>query len=234
MLPTADDRAEIETLQSYLERNPDDPAALTRLAALMFMHPPFNEEHAETLFRRAIAVDPKNTDARFWLAQMLVCHCVQFQKAIEVLREAVSVDTRRADCLALLAYTLKDEREPPEIYIPLLERALRESPDWPIPRRALAAARYESGKSSAMRLAMDFFSDDVPEIPTPTDSLEKYYESVVTGRISDNDEFLAPHYCAVVLSRWGSTWWGSRLGHAFRWIVVRIALLFRGRQDEES
>lgn len=92
-------------LQQSLAQNPNDLPALTELAAITYQQKDW--EGAITLYGRAIGLDPHNVDLRAKLAAAQL-YALRFSDAQATLKQAIALDSRRADLHLLLG--LADSR----------------------------------------------------------------------------------------------------------------------------
>ena len=178
---TETDKRLAEALRQQLERDPFNHEALTHLGALMFepFHKP-NESIA--LLQRAIGIDTRSVNARFWLAKCLFHYKGAAEAARVVLSEALSIDPLRPDCLTLMAAVLQDLDRGPANYVELLRNAVRQAPEWPSARHQLAQALLELGELDEARATLR----EAPSLNTLVhpfaDSLVEYTEEATTGR----------------------------------------------------
>lgn len=180
-------------LQKTLEQNPNDEKALIHLGALEFEY--FHEhEKAISLLEKVLAINPKNVDAMFWLAMCYYYDYCEYDKSEKMLRKAISIAPDRADCLSLLAWVFGDLNKPLSEVIAYTQQALKFAPDWPMLRVQLATFLFEDGKideaDQEMQKAHNFKKFPAEKV---TNEVQRYYESVVTGRIWDKEELKTSH-----------------------------------------
>jgi tetratricopeptide (TPR) repeat protein len=176
---TAEDRAVLEAARTATVERPDDPAAWLRYGRLLF-EPAHDSEGALGAFRRALDLDPRSVEARFWLAAVHQ-HDFESAKARALLEEALEIDPSSPECLSLLPWVLGDLHVPHAECIAACRRAIAAAPSWRSPREALVTALVEAGEFDA---AADELAalDQLPVLTPPTDTVDRYFEEVVTGR----------------------------------------------------
>lgn len=178
-----DDKQFLETLLKRETAEPENIDLLIKLGRIYFV--PFYEiKQALFYLDKALTLDPKNTEGRFWVAKCMYHYYCDFARAKTVLEEALAINPILPECLSLLASVLGDLDEPIEQRIKLLNEAVRLAPDWTSPRRSLALLLIKKGQlSEAERLLLDGLELLKPQ-ETIHDPLDAYYESAVTGRNS--------------------------------------------------
>lgn len=180
---TFSDNELLREARSRVTLEPKDATSLVLLGALLF-EPFHRPEEAARYLREAIERDPNNIDARFWLAKILVHEYVDEKGAKGIVNEALRLDPNRADCLSLMASIVQSLGGCPEDYVPYLERAVEQAPDWPALHVALAQALFDLGEfgraETEAHVALPLFGAEV----VPRGPVEEYYETVVTGRLS--------------------------------------------------
>jgi len=177
------DIEQLEHLQSRINRDPTEYSTLVKLGAMMF-EPFHRPEESVHLLRKALELSPGNVDARFWLAECLFHDVADYEEAKVVLEEALEIDPNRSDCLSLLASVMADLGSPLVERLNLLRMAVQISPDWVTPRQQLAQAYIEMMNLEEAEIEA---RTALSQLIAPTqlqDSLEEYYESVVTGKTS--------------------------------------------------
>jgi tetratricopeptide (TPR) repeat protein len=174
---------EIAALRARIERDPTDLAAMVRLGAMMF-EPCHSPEDAVRLLGRAIELDRRNVDARFWLAACLFHEYVDVRGASQLLEEALTLAPDRPDCLSLMASVAADQGKPPADYVQYLEKAVERAPDWMLPREQLVRALLALGRHDEAEAQANQALASARGFVESTGSLEKYYEAAVTGRAS--------------------------------------------------
>ena len=135
-------------LQERLELNSTDIDALIALGALEFEH--FrNDKQAIELLETAMKIDPKNIQAKFWLAMCLYYDCFEYAKAEKILQDALQLDPTRPECLSLMGQILRDLDKPVNETIQYVQKALSYAPDWPMLRYQLAGLYVDIGEINA-------------------------------------------------------------------------------------
>jgi tetratricopeptide (TPR) repeat protein len=172
--------------QNYLHEklllNPKDINALIQLGALEFEY--FHEtDKALAILETAIAIDPLNVDAKFWVAMCLYFDCFEYTKALDILIDALKLDPKRPDCLSLIGSIIREIDGPIEKAIEYVQKALIYAPDWPMLRCQLARLLLKVGKiRAAEEEAQKAFQMQPLDPEIIKNEVERYYESVVTGR----------------------------------------------------
>lgn len=176
------DRNYISYLAALVLKNPRNATALTHLGMLCW-EPLHEVERAMTHLQQAIACDPKNVEARFWLAKCYYHDYCDYKAARQLVEEGLQLEPTRADCLDLLASIVMDTTKDVREAIGYLQCAVQDQPDWPMLRLSLGALYLEIGDvASAEReaqVAMRLISNKTRK---PRNGVEEYYEKVVTGR----------------------------------------------------
>jgi thioredoxin-like negative regulator of GroEL len=87
-------------IEASIARESTDASNYVRLGMLLVAA--FHEsDTAKQALERAIALDPRNVDARFWLAKVHYHDTALWEVAVELLDDALLRDANRADCLDL-------------------------------------------------------------------------------------------------------------------------------------
>jgi tetratricopeptide (TPR) repeat protein len=176
-------------LQDDVKQNPKDIQLQILLGAMMFE--PFHEtDKAIAIFEQAIEIEPLNVDAHFWMAKCFYHDYVDFERTQAILQKALALDAKRADCLSLMASVITDLGGTPLRRLEYLEQAVKQAPDWISPRQYLVQTLMELGdmdRAYAEVIITLSFVKTQKEIQ-PSNPVEAYYESVVTGRTWCNVE----------------------------------------------
>ena len=158
------------------------------MGALLFE--PFHQpEESEQALKQALALDPLNVDARFWLAEVLVHEYVDEQQARLVLEEALEIDPNRADCLLLLASVLRGLGGGVQSYLPVLEKAAERAPAWPAVHADLAQALLEIGETRRAEAEVRKSLELIGEGQADQEGVEGYRQLVLAGGSSVQREF---------------------------------------------
>ncbi len=176
-------------LQDEVKQNPEDIQSQILLGAMMFE--PFHEtDKAIAILERAIEIEPDNVDAHFWMAKCFYHDYVDLERTHAILQKALALDAKRADCLSLMASVITDLGDTPLRRLEYLEQAVKQAPDWISPRQYLVQTLMEIGDMdrayAEVIIALSFVKTQ-KEIQ-PSNPVESYYESVVTGRTWFNVE----------------------------------------------
>jgi tetratricopeptide (TPR) repeat protein len=176
-------------LQDDVKQNPKDIQLQILLGAMMFE--PFHEtDKAIAILEQAIEIEPNNVDAHFWMAKCFYHHYVDLERTQAILQKALALDAKRADCLSLMASVITDLGDTPLRRLEYLEQAVKQAPDWISPRQYLVQTLMELGDMdrayAEVIIALSFVKTQ-KEIQ-PSNPVEAYYESVVTGRTWFNVE----------------------------------------------
>lgn len=172
-----------EELKLKILYDPQDVKALILLGTLECIKFPERENAIQHL-KRAVLLDSKNTEARFWLSVCLFRYFHNNEKALQVAGEALALDPNRADCLSIMAYLLWNKEEPLlEESLAYLKAAIKISPDWPMLRIEMIFLLLNLGRvEEASQELKDASSLINQAVRTPKDVIESYYENYVTGR----------------------------------------------------
>ncbi len=175
------------TLQKYVNKHPQDIQSQVLLGAMMFE--PFHKtDQAIAILEKVIEIEPHNVDALFWLAKCFFHDYVDAARAKEILQQALNLDAKRADCLSLMASVITDLGLSLRERLAYLEQAVQQAPDWITPRQYLAQTLMELGEIENAEVevmtALSFV--DAQTKIQPSNPVEEYYESAVTGRIWPN------------------------------------------------
>ncbi len=173
--------------QDKLKQKPQDISLQILLGAMMFE--PFHKtDEAIATLRKAIKSEPDNVDAYFWLAKCFYHDYVHLEQTQTILQKALQLDNKRADCLSLMASVITDLDASPKERLKYLEQAVKQAPDWISPRQYLAQTLFELEKIdeayAEVMIALSFIKTQ--QDIQPTNPVEAYYESAVTGRTWPN------------------------------------------------
>jgi len=176
-----------KNLQEQVNKHPQDIQSQVLLGAMMFE--PFHKtEQGIEILKKVIETEPHNVDAHFWLAKCFYHDYVDAQRAKEILQQALKLDTKRADCLSLMASVVTDLGLSLKERLFYLEQAVQQAPDWITPRQYLAQTLMELGNTEKAEIEV-MTALSVVDVQTgiqPSNPVEEYYESAVTGRIWPN------------------------------------------------
>ncbi len=177
----------LEELQEKLEQEPDNVPVLLDLGFLFF-----NEAHipekALAYYHRALELDPRNTAIMHWIALVHYFERVDFDKALEVLKQALLINPNSPECLSCYAAVLSDD---PSVsasdYFHYIERAVQAAPEWPSLHLELAMAyaylaRWNDAEAEITK-AYDVYE---PSLSDPKDARRSYFQRIVTGQGPDN------------------------------------------------
>ncbi len=180
------DRQYRNYLKEKLVSNPSDASTIMRLGIMAWE--PFHErEEAIRYLEHAIALDPNIVDARFWLAKCYYHDYCNYDQAEKLIFEALRLDPTRADCLYLLAGVILDTTEKLDDAIACLEKAIEYAPDWPTLHSFLASLYIRANRLDCAERQASKIRDLAQTPPVrPGNSIDEYYELVVTGR-ADKD-----------------------------------------------
>ncbi|MBS0607227.1 MAG: tetratricopeptide repeat protein [Verrucomicrobia bacterium] len=168
-------------LEGLLNENSNDLRVLVLLGALLSEPFPDREKTIQYL-TRAITLDPKNVEARFWLATCYFYTFKDYMKSKELLIEALNIDPRSSECLFLLALTVMNTTKNLNQAIEYLEEGIKSAPDWPSLRYFLALyyTQIEDFEKAEFHVKAGLQCKLLTTLPK--NSIEEYYERVVTGR----------------------------------------------------
>ena len=169
-------------LEKQIKKNPIDIPTLLHLGILSW-EPFHRQEEAIIYLEKVIAYDPKNVDARFWLAKCYYHDYCAYEKVKALLLEALEINPNRADCLALLGSLVLDSSNSLKEAIFYYEKAIKQAPNWPILRQVIAGFYLQNNDiKSAEYHAQQALAQFKPPDSPPKNFIEDYYEDVVTGR----------------------------------------------------
>jgi len=177
----------LNNLQEYVNKHPQETQSQILLGAMMFE--PFHKtEQAIEILEKVIETAPHHVEAHFWLAKCFYHDYVDAERAKEILQQALKIDAKRADCLSLMASVITDLGGSLKERLAYLELAVQQAPDWITPRQYLAQTLMELGEiekaESEVMTALSIV--DTQTNLQPSNPVEEYYESAVTGRIWPN------------------------------------------------
>jgi tetratricopeptide (TPR) repeat protein len=169
-------------LENNLDKNPQDIEALIQLGFLYWDS--FHEQNkAIEYLEKAIRLDPKNIDAKYWLAKCLYHDFCDYEKSKKLIIETLSINPNRADCLALISAIIEDTTENYEEAVNYLKKAIQNEPTWPHLRFFLSSLYIEQKE---LNLAKKELNKGVELLrlssKDPKNAMEEYYEVVVTGK----------------------------------------------------
>ncbi|MBS0607226.1 MAG: tetratricopeptide repeat protein [Verrucomicrobia bacterium] len=169
-------------LDNELKENPNNIRALVHFGVLVWKSFCDNERAAQYL-TRAIAFDPKNVEALFWLA---LCYYESFRgydKAEQLLHEALKIELNRPECFWLYVQLIKNAAEDANESIECLEKAIRLAPDWPSLRLLISGYYSQIGDFERADFHVKAGLKCESLKIQPKNSLERYFERAVTGRM---------------------------------------------------
>ena len=169
-------------LEEEIKKNPIDIPTLLHLGILSW-EPFHRQEEAIVYLEKVIAYDPKNVDARFWLAKCYYHDYCAYEKVKALLLEALEINPNRADCLALLGSLVLDSSNSLKEAIFYYEKAIKQAPNWPMLRYVIAEFYLQAKDiKSAEYHAQEALAQFKPSDPPSKNFIEDYYKDVVTGR----------------------------------------------------
>jgi tetratricopeptide (TPR) repeat protein len=180
-------------LNKHLEENPENIDALIQLGILEFecFH---NHKKAVNFLEKAIELKPLDVNARFWLATCFYHDFCEFDKAKKLLVEVLKLDSNHPESLSLMAWIISNTYGPLNEAINYVQKALIYAPDWPMLRHQLAGLYVSIGKikeaEQEVKRALEIPPLDPEKI---SNEVQRYYESVVTGRSWTNEEKKSSH-----------------------------------------
>jgi|GEM_PF-2325883 len=198
-----DDHEEVDNyrlqLEQKLEMDPKDVNSLVLLGVLAFEY--YHEsDHALSLFKQAILLDPLNVDVKFWLSMCLFYDYLFYEEAEKFVKEALIINSNDPRCLSLMARIIRDNDGSAEEGIDYVKKAILHSPDWPMLRYQLAEFFLSLGDIEKAELEfekmMEMKSLDPHIIKNEVD---KYYETIVTGRTWDKKKKSSSHLLQRIL-----------------------------------
>jgi tetratricopeptide (TPR) repeat protein len=143
--------------------------------------------------RKAIRLDPKNIEARFWLAQCFYHDLCNYDESKKLLIQGLAIDPSRADCLEALAAIIEDTTQDYEESSNYLLKAIHYQPNWPNLRCYLASIYIKQKKLILAKQELDqaIILSQFP-LKVPKSPIEDYYETIITGRANRNlgDSFI--------------------------------------------
>jgi tetratricopeptide (TPR) repeat protein len=175
----------LNDLKSKLLYNPQDIKSLIELGVFEFLKCS-DRENAVRSFRKAIQLDASNVDARFWLGFCFYRYYSDYEGAKKFLYEALRLDHHRSDCLSLIAFINWDKGGSLIDSLAVLEKAIQISPDWPLLRIESIYILLNLCRFDAAEQAIEKTYVLTQTIKTPENTMNHYYEDVITGRTWTN------------------------------------------------
>ena len=125
----------VNTYRGYLgdrlSKNPDDIHALIQSAILEFVYF-YEHDIAVERFEKAIALEPQNVEAMFWLASCHVRDFANFSKAKEILDKLLDISPHHPEGLNLMARVMSECDVPVRVCIDTAKQAIDLRPHWPV------------------------------------------------------------------------------------------------------
>lgn len=185
---TTKDKERLLQLEQRLVDNPRDYQAMLE-KAILYYEPFHLSDAAVQLFTTLVEHDATNVDALFWFAECLFDHIGDYEKAENLLRRALALNPKRADCHYLLASVVEFTSASEEVMLLHAQKAVELEPSWIHPRLFLASLLLKKddlvGAKRHATIAMDTI---VHDIPVEEDSIKKHYERLITGRYYENNK----------------------------------------------
>lgn len=128
-------------LRGELSAEPASFSALLELAR--FLTARSHDREAASLFRRALAIDSADVDARFYLGELLHAYAENRDEAVTLLRGVLATDPDRFVASRLLAWCLLKQDKRDDAVAVLRQWVIR-APDDPTARHLLAAYSHEA------------------------------------------------------------------------------------------
>ena len=196
------EKQEINHLIALVEKNANNSKLLTRLGAMLFVVCNFPPHEASDYLQHAIALDPSNINALFWLAKCLYHDLFDSQKAKQYLEQALILDPHRADCLSLMADVLSDLKSDPELILSYTDMAIAAAPRWIIPRKQRINLLIKLNRLEEAKKEIYETKKLIPHrLSVPIDSVEEYYEIAVTGCSSSYIEKRLNEYLDIIAQK---------------------------------
>jgi tetratricopeptide (TPR) repeat protein len=182
----------VKKYQSYLQKkaqaNPQDVNAFIHLGILEFEYF-HNHDQAIAFLEKAIQIDPSSISAKFWMAMCLYYDFGEYEKAEAVVNEILKLKSDHTESLSLMAWIIRGLNRPLTQAIDLVRTAIAYQPDWPMLRCQLATFLFLVGDIKHAQEEIDkIFQIPSLDPQKTTNEVERYYESVVTGRSWSNKE----------------------------------------------
>jgi tetratricopeptide (TPR) repeat protein len=178
----------LKRIECELEKDPQNIQCWIEKGVLFFEHFHLHEEAIDCL-ETALKYAPKNVDALFWLAVCYYFDFLDYEKAKKNLVRALELAPERPDCLSLLASVVGDQEGNIQKAIDLTRKVIAQAPTWPTPYHELARLLLEQGKiEEAEKTAQEGlkYRNQYSEF---ANSIERYFERVITGRASSCGDF---------------------------------------------
>jgi tetratricopeptide (TPR) repeat protein len=170
-------------LNKKLETMPYNYDTLLRKALLLY-YPFYRSDQAEQVFVMLAELYPDKYDTYFWHGESLYVCDGHHEKAIQLLRKAISVDKNRADGYVLLAQTLNmmDDSYQQEMEC-LLKEALKLEPRWPNTWYGLISLFITQNRFDEARQMIEEAFHHIPLSYTHSDDIiQGRHDELVSGR----------------------------------------------------
>ncbi len=192
---TKEDYQKIDELNKILEKDPTNIKALIRKGYIFYDG---TENHeAEKAFEQAIKIDPKCTDAYFWLAKCLWNYC-EYEKAIVVAKKGLEIDSNRADLHEMIVWALGSLKQYNDEFLYHVKKVIELEPTWITPKADLIRGLIARKEFDLAKKEIDETFRHIKLIPVPSDVMEKHYEGLVTGRSRDNWKEKLENYLKII------------------------------------
>jgi len=182
----------VEKYRSYLyekiQKKTQDISTFIHLGILEFEYF-HNHDQAMLFLEKAIQIDPLNISAKFWMAMCLYYDFCEYEKAEVVIKEILKLNPYHPESLSLMAWIIRGLNRPLNQAIEYIRTAITYQPDWPMLRCQLATFLFLVGDiKHAQEEVKKIFQIPSLNPQKIANEVERYYESVVTGRSWDNKE----------------------------------------------
>ena len=171
----------LEELEKKLLVQPHDYETLLRKALLVY-YPFLSTDQAEEIFEFIEELYPNTYDTIFWHGTMLFIYDAHYEKAIQLLRKAISIDKSRADAYILLAQALEESGQDEDVEF-FYKKASLIKPEWPnawdglidlfIKQKRIDEARH-TVQQALMHVPLDYVRSD--------DIIQGRIDKLVSGR----------------------------------------------------
>ncbi len=179
----------LEELEKKLLVQPHDYDTLLRKALLVY-YPFLSTDQAEEIFEFIEKLYPNTYDTIFWHGAMLYIYDAHYEKAIQLLRKAIHVNSNRADAYIILAQVLEmmgNEYQKEMEY--LFNQALKIEKYWPNAWDGLINLLIKQKRFNEARQVINEAFKHIPtDYVDSNDIIQERCDVYVSGRFRSNHE----------------------------------------------
>src|SRR5262245_37073645 len=97
-----EDKSYLDELLEASSAEPTNTGLLVNLGR-MYFEPLHEPQEALLYLKKAVELEPRNTEARFWMAKTIYHYDCNYSDSRSLLEDALAINPRLPECLSLLA-----------------------------------------------------------------------------------------------------------------------------------